>query len=263
MRPARLVDPRDPRAPSREAWDRLTESERAEVVASLPSEIERAAPPEGDAHFRPKKSAFDALDEHYRRIRRKMYLAAELPVYYPDEPMFAPDLLAVRDADDHARPSWVVSHEQRGIDVALEIHVAGDRRKDFELNVERFARLGIPEYFAFDAPRDRLAGWRLREGVHRYEPIVPNGGRWWSDVLQLDLAVEHGRLRFSYGAATVLDAREWIERLSAMVDDALRRAEEQSQRAEAQAQRADDEAQRADRFERRLRELGIDPETVE
>src|SRR6188508_1430172 len=99
--PRFVVDPSDPRAPSPEIWEQLTQSERAKVVASLPSEPPRAAPPEGDAHRLPKSRALEALSEFYRRLKRRVYLSAELPVYYPDESMFAPDLLAVIDVEDH------------------------------------------------------------------------------------------------------------------------------------------------------------------
>lgn len=250
MRVARfVVDPRDPRAPSQALWDQLTESERQEILASLPSEIPLALP-EGDPHRLPKTRAIEALSEFYRRLRRRVYLSAELPVYYPDEPMFAPDLLAVVDVEAYERQSWVTSHEGKGLDFVLEINVSGNRKKDFEDNVVRYARLGIPEYFAFDVPRVRLLGWRLASQESRvYEPIVPQSGRWASRVLELDLSLEGGQLRFFHGTAPLLDARELIVRLSTMVDEALARAE--------------DEARRAKRLAARLRELGVDPDEID
>ncbi len=269
------VNPEDPRAPSLEVWARLTDRERQEVLNALPSEPPRAVPPEGDPHRLPKNRAFEALSEFFRRVRRRVYLSAELPVYYPDEPMFASDLLAVVEVDVHERSRWVTSHEGKGLDFVLEVSVSGDRKKDFEDNVLRYARLRIPEYFAFDVSRARLLGWRLPSaGSSTYEPIVPQGGRWASRVLGLDLSLEEGRLRFFHGNAPLLDAHELILRLSAMVDEALRRAEDEAQRAEGEAQRADDEARRAEdearraedearraeRLAARLRELGVDPE---
>ncbi len=263
-----VVDPLDPRAPSREIWARLTESERRAVVESLPSELPRALPPEGDSHRIPKSRALEALGEFYRRLRRSVYLSAELPVYYPDEPVFAPDLLAVLDVGMHERRGWVTQHEGKGLDFVLEINVSGNRKKDFEDNVARYARLQIPEYFAFDVPRARLVGWRLEdEKARTYETIVPQGGRWPSRILDLDLSLEGGQLRFFHGNAPLLDARELIVRLSTMVDEALhraeeeaRRAEEEARRAEGEARRAEEEARRAERLAARLRQLGIDPD---
>jgi Uma2 family endonuclease len=263
-----VVDPLDPRAPSREVWAELTESERRTVVDSLPSELPRALPPEGDPHRIPKSRALEALGEFYRRLRRSVYLSAELPVYYPDEPVFAPDLLAVLDVGTHERRSWVTADEGKGLDFVLEINVSGNRKKDFEDNVARYASLRIPEYFAFDVPRARLVGWRLEaEDARNYEPIVPQGGRWPSRILDLDLSLEGGQLRFFHGNAPLLDARELIVRLSTMVDEALhraeeeaRRAEEEARRAEEEARRAEEEARRAERLAARLRQLGIDPD---
>jgi Uma2 family endonuclease len=258
-RPARAfeVNPLDPRAPPQALWDALDAEERRQVLDSLPSEIERAEPPEGDAHSVPKYRARATLEEHFRRIGRRIYLASELPVYYPDERMFAPDLIAVLDVEPHERDHWTVSHERRGLDFVLEIHVRGSATKDFEENVERYARLGIPEYFAYAPRRGRLAGWRLPSGgFASYQPILPQGGRWASSVLGLDLALEEGLLRFYLGNAALLDAHELIARLSTMVDAATRRAEEEARRAE-------EEAQRAERYAARLREAGIDPDQIE
>jgi Uma2 family endonuclease len=232
-------------------------------MASLPSEIPLALP-EGDPHRLPKTRAIETLSEFYRRLRRRVYLSAELPVYYPDEPMFAPDLLAVLDVEAHERMSWVTSHEHKGLDFVLEINVSGDRKKDFEDNVVRYARLGIPEYFALDVPRTRLVGWRLASpDAGSYVPIVPQSGRWASRVLELDLSIEGGQLRFFHGTAPLPDARELIVRLSSMVDEAIGRADQEARRAEEEARRAEEEARRADKLAARLRALGIDPDKVE
>jgi len=262
-----VIDESDPRAPSQDLWDRLDERARARIVASLPSEPASASPPEGDPHWNEKRRVREALDEYFLRIRRRVYLSCELPIYYPDEPVFAPDLIAVCDVELHERMGWVVSAERRGLDLALEIHASGDARKDFVLNVVRYARLGIPEYFAYDIGKRRLAGWRLAERGGTYVPIIPQEGRWRSDVLDLELALDEVGLRFFHGSAVLPDARELIARLSGMIDDAIRRAEEASRRAEDESRRAEDESRRAEDESRRadalgakLRALGVDPD---
>jgi Uma2 family endonuclease len=276
------LDPDDPRAPSQELWDKLSDPERQRVVDSLPSEFELVVAPEGDQHRKSKERALQTLDEYFRRIHRKIYLSSELPVYYPDERMFAPDIIAVLDVESHQRNSWDVNSEGKGLDFVLEVHAFGNKRKDFELNVDRFARLRIPEYFAFDPQRRRLLGWSLGpEPTDGYVRIIPQRGRWPSGVLGLDLVLADGKLMFFQGSAELLDGRGLIDRLSTMVDDAVRKAEDEAQRAEQsdqrakdEAQRAEDEAQRAteatehakqeaqraDRLAARLRELGVDPE---
>ena len=82
----------------------------------------------------------------------------------------------------------------------LEVHVGGDRKKDAEFNVVRYARLGIPEHFLYDRARNRLVAYRLASPEARtYTPIVPNHGMYESQVLGLDVQIDKDRLRF-YGA---------------------------------------------------------------
>ncbi len=261
------VDPIDPRAPPLEVWDSLTAAEREVVCASLPSEIPRATPPEGDGHRVPKARALEALEEFFRRVGRRVYLSSELPVYYPGERMFAPDVIAVLDVEPAERSGWVVSREGKGVDLAIEITLGGDAKKDLEENVVRYARLGIPEYFVLDARSLRLIGYRLEAG--RYRAIVPQGGRWTSAVLGLDLALEAGRVRFYHGSAPLLEAAELIKTLETMMDDVVRRKEEaergkeEAERGKEEAERGKEEAeQRAERLAARLRELGVDPDEV-
>src|SRR5204863_621848 len=116
--------------------------------------------------------------------------------------------------------SWIVSREGKGLDLVIEIHVAGDAKKDLETNVARYARLGIPEYFVLDRPRARVLGFRLRE-AQAYERIVPQGGRLRSEVLSLDLTVEGGLLRFYHGTAPLLFMDELVGRLNVMVADLI------------------------------------------
>jgi Uma2 family endonuclease len=238
-----------PMAPSAEEWGALAPTERAVVVAELPGEVTDAEMPlpEGDLHFRAKISALDALRGYFTRQRRRIYLAAELPIYYPGEPRFAPDLIAVLESEDVPRGKWMVSAEGKGLDWVLEIHVGGDRKKDAEHNVARYARLGIPEYFLYDRALNKLSAYRLPSPDAKvYSPIVPNGGLYESRVLGLDVQVHRDRLRFYAGTALLLESDELIARVQEMANEAHRRAEEADQRRE--------EAERLREEERRLRE---------
>ncbi len=229
-------------APSQAEWDALSEEDRARVVDVLPGEVTDAelAPPEGDRHFKAKVGPLGALRGYFARQGRRVYIAAELPTYYPNEPRFAPDLLAVLDVEDRDRDKWVVSAEGKGLDWVLEVHVGGDRKKDAERNVIRYARLGIAEYFMYDRARGQLFAYQLATPDARvYTPIVPQHGRYESKVLGLDVQVERERLRFHAGTALLLESEELIARLESLLDDAQRRAEEEARRAEEEARRAD------------------------
>lgn len=145
----------------------MSPAERSRFMASIPQDPDKEAhPPEGQHHDEPIRKSWEALEHYFRKRGRAIFLASDLRVFYPGEPWFAPDLIAVldhvRSADDE-KPAWVVNREERGIDFVLKVHVFGDRKKDAVHNVGRYARLGIPEYFLFDRPARRLYGWHLAE----------------------------------------------------------------------------------------------------
>jgi Uma2 family endonuclease len=233
----------------------MSPEQRAEVVESLPSEFppSEASPPEGDHHYAAYSTARETLSRWFRERGRNVYVSGNLPVYYPDEPMFSPDVIAVVDVDPHPRPSWIVSHEaERGLDFALEVIVSGRRRKDLHDNVFRYARLGIAEYFVFDFTRQTLVAYRLVE-PGGYERQLPQAGHYSSEVLGLDLSLDGGRLRFSYGDAALPAPSELLSRLSGLANDAEQRAAELARRLEEE-QRGREEEQRRREEEQRGRE---------
>ena len=54
--------------------------------------------------------------------------------------------------------------------------------------------------------------------ARRYERIVPQGGRYTSTVLGLDLAIQEGALRFFQGMAELFGSDDLIRRLTGMVE---------------------------------------------
>ncbi len=246
-----------PRAPTQAEWDALSPAERERVVASLPPSLteEEASPPEGDLHLAAKIGALDALQNFFGRQGRSVYVGCELTVYYPGARRFAPDLFVVFDVDPRPRTRWVVSAEGKGLDFVMEVHVGGDRKKDAERNVRRYAEHGIPEYFVYDRAREHLRGWRLpTPDARAYVPIVPQGGRYASHALGLELFLEGDRLRFYLANAPLLETRELVGRLEASVNELQRRADEEARRAEEEARRAEEEARRAEEEARRAEE---------
>ncbi len=268
-----------PRAPSEAEWADLSEADRDRVVAALPPSLPAwANPPEGDRHRNEKERTGDTLRRFFRKSGRRMYVSSELATYYPAEPPFSPDVLVVRDVEDRERSSWVVSKEGKGLDLVVELHDQGDGAKDLVRNVQRFARLGIAEYFVVDLATARLHGFRLPARGRAYDRLVPQAGAFASQVLGLDLRLEGRRLRFFLGTAAVADADDLIARLERAVDDAVesreaeaearraaevraeveahgRQAEAEARQAEAEARQAEAEARaRAEREIERLRE---------
>ncbi|APR77732.1 Hypothetical protein A7982_03079 [Minicystis rosea] len=262
-----VFDPADPRAPAVEEWERMLPDERARVLDLLPSAVPLdLLANEGDLHRKAKQGALDALDDFFRRAGRRIYLSSEIAVYYPGERRFAPDLFAVTDVEPYERMRWVAAEEGKGLDFVLEVHVAGDRRKDEKLNVERYARLGIQEYFYFDRTTLRIVGYRLPSSesgapARVYQRIVPQAGRFTSTVLGLDLTLDGSRLRFFAGNAPLEDAPEMIARLGSMIDEVLAREEDLTSRLAEEQRRREDE-QRLREEEQRRREA-IEQELAE
>ncbi len=261
-----------PLAPTAEAWAAMTPAERDQAEAALlasesQEEIdERDAMAEGDAHLDAKMEVRDTLRAFYQRQGRRIYVGADIKVYYPGEKGFTPDVIAVTDVEPGRRNSWMVSREGKGVDLALEVHYLGHRRKDLVKNVTRYASLGISEYFVYDIPREMLKGYRLSPaGARGYQVIRPRSGHHRSEVLDLELALEGGRLRFYAGTAELVTAAELAAKLEKMVESAEARAEQEQARAEQEQARAEQACRRVSSailMILRARGLAVD-ETIE
>jgi Uma2 family endonuclease len=207
---------------------------------------------EGRPHKKAKSRALDMLGLHFRAMGRRIYLAEEMAVHYPGQETFSPDILAVLDVEepeDDQRMAWVVADEGKGIDWVLEVLHAGDRKKDLVDNVERYAALGIPEYFLYDRRQQRIHAYRLA-GPKRYQPVLAQAGLYRSTVLGVDLAIVEGSLRFYQGAAELYDTAHLIRRLQGMVESLETRSQEletRSQEAEARAEQSSRNAEQANR----------------
>lgn len=236
-----------PTVPTVEAWRAMTPEARLrfqiEVNSLLGDPV--AVMSEGRPHKKAKARAIDALSLHFKAIGRIIYLAEEMSVLYPGEVPFSPDILAVLDVEepeDDERMSWVVADEGQGLDLVIEVLYRGDRDKDLVENVERYARLGITEYFVYDRHRQRIHGYRLpAPDDARYQSIVPQLGHYRSLVLGLDLAIIGNTLRFLVGEATLPLSVELIGRLHAMAEN----LEAKANQAEAEAEQARAQAEQA------------------
>lgn len=226
-----------PITPTEERWREMTVKEREQFMIDLNEALkdEQLVMSEGRPHKKAKSRAIDMLGNHFRAMGRRIYLAEEMSVAYPGELGFTPDVLAVLDVDepeDDQRMSWCVMDEGKGIDWVLEVLWAGDRKKDLVENVERYARLGIPEYFVYDQKKQRLLGYRLPPNNNRYLPIVPQAGLYRSEVLGVDLAIVDNSLKFYQGTAELYDTTHVIRRLQGIVENLEARASESDARAD-------------------------------
>lgn len=238
--------------PAAPEWARMTLDQRMDFTerASEVLREERLVSPVGRPHHRTCADVYSTLHDHYARTGRRVFLADDLPVLYPGQRMFSPDLLAVLDVEDRGaeetRYAWDVLAEGRGLDLVIEVVARGSRMKDLYENVRWYAQLGIQEYFVYDIERQRLYGHRLEEGETRYRTIPMRSGELESEVLELGLAVVDGHLRFFYGGAQVPESRELLTRANRMLESLQERVLAEAARAEAEAARAEAEAARAE-----------------
>lgn len=146
----------------------------------------------------------------------------------------------MEEPEEDERLAWVVADEGKGLDVVLEVLDRGDRDKDLVKNVERYARLGIPEYFVYDHGRQQIHGYRLSGAdTKRYQRIVPQSGRYTSTILGIDLAIQNGRLRFFQGMAELFGTSDLIGRLTSMMGDLEAKAEQAAAKAEQATAKAE------------------------
>ena len=236
-----------PITPTEDEWQKMTPDERERLLEKVNDSLSdpQRLMSEGRPHKKAKSRALDLLGLHFTTLGRVVYLAEEMAVMYPGEEAFSPDVLAVLEVpqpEDDLRMAWVVADEKKGLDFVLEVHYAGDRNKDLVQNVERYARLGIPEYFIYDRARQQVHGYRLTgPTAKRYQRIVPQGGRYSSRVLGIDMVIQGERLRFFQGSAELISSDDLIGRLTSMVEG----LEAKAQLAEAEAEQAKVEAGQA------------------
>ena len=165
----------------------------------------------------------------------------------PAQPRYkGPDFFVVKDVDGtKPRKSWIVWKEGgRYPDVIVELLSPLTARKDKVENKALYEQVfGVTEYFWYDVDTGELRGFRLQGG--RYAPIEPSEGGWlWSVELGAYLGIWEGEYRGR--------RYPWL-RLYTAEGVLVPTKEEQ----------AEAERQRAERLAQRLRELGVDPESIE
>jgi Uma2 family endonuclease len=200
--------------------------------------------------------------------RQDWFFGVDMGVYYdPDEPAIVPDgflsLGVERVFDEGLRLSYTFWEEGVAPTIVLEV-VSHNYRGEYSKKKEFYASLQIPYYVVYNPLRRRAAKlevheWRSGE-YHLLESIsteVPPSERVWID--RIGLAI--GRERGVYMGIE----REWLywyredgtRVLSA--EEALSRTQISLNRAEkSNAKLSDENAKLA----QKLRELGIDPETL-
>jgi Uma2 family endonuclease len=191
---------------------------------------------ESDFQLGPLIYAIDALRAYFQG-RDDVYVAGDLFLYYEEgnpRAVVAPDVFVVLGAPNHYRSSYMLWREPKAPDFVLEITSQSTRTQDQGTKRERYALLGVQEYFQYDPTRDYLEP--PLQGLHlvdnTYQPIPATTASEGtlvlrSAVLGLELRLEEGTLRL-YDPTTGQKLLSYQE-----VEQARREAEERAQAAEA------------------------------
>ncbi|MGH2494073.1 MAG: Uma2 family endonuclease, partial [Ktedonobacteraceae bacterium] len=206
-----------------------------------------------------------------------------------------PDVTVIKGvAYQSTTRSWRVGKSGPAPQVVFEIASQETWKKDLDEKPDRYAHMGVQEYFAYDphefplpASRNRrLFGWQFDQDSQSMQAMrpAPDGSLWsaslesWlvPDGATLRLYDRNGQMRLTYGEAADQRAEAEARQKQAeaqRADFAVQQAESEARRAQVEAQRADAavqqaeaEAQRADAavqqaqaLAEKLRSLGIDP----
>ena len=210
------------------------------------------------------------------RNKSDYFIGANLTVYYSrlqlkDREFRGPDFFLVKQPQKRPRKSWVVWEENGKypnliIELLSDSTAKTDRNLKKELYQDNFR---TPEYFWFHPYTLEFQGFRLDN--NKYREIQPNNQGWrWSAELELYLGVDGGKLRYFTPNGQLVPTPQ-----EAAIQEQLQaqQAQLQAQQAQLQAQRerelareADERARQerefAERLAQRLRELGIDPDSL-
>ncbi|WP_204137933.1 Uma2 family endonuclease [Halomicronema sp. CCY15110] len=180
--------------------------------------------------------------------RTDYFAAGNLTIYYSpeqrkSEDFRGPDFFVVLGAEQRPRKSWVLWEEG-----GQYPHVIVELLSESTANTDRGLKKQIyqdifrtPNYFWFDPDTLEFEGFQLMNGT--YEPIPTTELGWrWSEQLGLYLGIHDQQLRFFTPEGRLVPTPE--------------------EHAEAEGQRAESERQRNEQLAAKLRELGVDPDTI-
>jgi Uma2 family endonuclease len=219
-----------------------------EDVVFPPGDLYSDEPPlESDLH----RDQIDLLIRILRQLwqhRQDVYISGNLTVYYnakrlKNRDFRGPDFFVVLGTDPKPRKSWMIWEEGGKypnliVELLSASTASNDRGPKKALYQDTFR---TPDYFWFDPESLEFRGFHLVDGL--YQALEPSEQGWlWSQQLQLFLGVHNRQLRFFTPAGELIPTPE--------------------EAAAAAELLADEERQRNEKLAAKLRELGVDPDSV-
>lgn len=215
----------------------------ADVVAP-PGDLESDEPEiEGYLHLIQMLLLLETLDLFWQD-RADFFAAGNLTIYFSprqlkSEKCRGPDFFVVLGTEKKPRKSWTV-WEEDGRYPNMIVEILSDSTEALDRGLKKQIYQDVfrtPDYFWFDPETLELAGFHLVDG--RYEPLIPDArGRLHSAQLGLLLGLHEGKLRFFTPEGELLPSGKEI------------------------ARQAEAAKQQVERMAAKLRELGVDPDTL-
>jgi Uma2 family endonuclease len=223
---------------------------------------------ETDLHVRQMLILLSCLDWLWQD-RTDFFASGNLTIYFsPDQvksrDFRGPDFFVVLGTERRSRKSWTVWEEGgKYPNVIVEILSTSTATQDKGPKKQLYQDVfRTPEYFWFDPDSLEFAGFVLMGG--QYEAIAPTPeGRLWSRQLELYLGIHDKQMRFftSEGNLVLLPSEA-----AKLAQQEIQQAQQEVQQAQQEVQQAQETAQQAlaqaERLAAKLRELGVDPDTL-
>jgi Uma2 family endonuclease len=252
-------------------------------VTCPPTDLWSDEPPlESDLHLQQIIILLSCLELLWQE-KNDYYASGNLTIYYNEEQLkkrdfCGSDFFVVLDTEKRPRKSWVVWGEQgKYPNVIVEI------LSDSTANIDRTKKkilyqntFRTPNYFWFDPNTLELQGFTILEG--QYQAISANDqGYLWSEQLGLYLGIFDRKLRYFTVDGQLVPTPQEAELQQRQAKEQILLEKEQERQAKEQALlekeqerqakeqillEKEQERQAKERLAAKLRELGINPETI-
>jgi Uma2 family endonuclease len=238
-------------------------------VTCPPTDLWSDEPPlESDLHLQQIIILLSCLELLWQE-KNDYYASGNLTIYYKEEQLkkrdfCGPDFFVVLDTEKRPRKSWLVWGEQgKYPNVIVEI------LSDSTANIDRTKKKNLyqntfrtPNYFWFDPESLELQGFRLIAGQYQVIPANENG-YLWSEQLELYLGIFDRKLRYFTVDGQLVPTPQEAELQQRQAKEQILLEREQERQAKEQAILEKEQAiLEKEKLAQKLRELGIDPETI-
>ncbi len=170
----------------------------------------------------------------YFAEKPNVYVSGNIMMYYKEgfpKESVSPDILVTFGIGKKRRRTYKVWEEGKPPDFVMEFSSKGTYRDDLNKKVDLYAKIGVSEYFLYDAERrylpSYLMGFRLVDGEYIEIPQSSDGG-FFAETLNLTIHLQDE----TFGVYNP-DTEEWLQS-----------AEERAEIAEAEVARLQEEIKR-------------------